>query len=138
MNGLEFFLFGDASADIVDYCSEGRSHGDFHQADVVHGTGKSEDFGTFAGFSADTGIPPAAVQHDLGHVGQRFHVVQYSGFFPQALLGRKGWTGPRHAALAFNGSHQRGFFTANKCPGTLIDFNVKIETGPQNIFSQQP
>ncbi len=57
LDGLEFFLAGDAASDIIYNLSQGCNHGHFYQPDVIHIAGKGKDLGSFAALGSDTGIP---------------------------------------------------------------------------------
>jgi len=137
LHRLEFSFARNAPADIVDHGAQGGPHGDFHQADVVDVAGKGENFGSLARLRSHTGIPGPAVADDLGDVGQGLHVVQDGRLVPQPFVGREWRPWARHAAAAFNGSHQGGFFTAHKGAGTLINFDFKIEAGAEDVGTEQ-
>ncbi len=59
------------------------------------------------------------------------------GFFQSPWMAGKRRPGPGHAPFPFDGRHQRGLFAADKGPGPAVDLQVKIETRPEDILSQE-
>ena len=74
----------------------------------------------------------------VGHVGVGLDVVQQRRLVPQAALGRERRTRTRFAAVAFDRGQQRRFFAADEGPGAHADFQVEVESGPENVLAQQP
>jgi len=101
-------------------------------------TCQGKGFGAFAFFGAHGSVPVGTFQDNLRYIGIGFHVVDVCRFSPQTADSREGraWTG--FTAFSFNGCHQRGFLTANKCSCTHPDFEIEGKIGPKNILSQQP
>ena len=137
LGGLEFLSLGDAAADVIDDGAQGRSHRDFHEADVVDVAGEREDLRPLALFGADAGVPGAAAEDDLPDVGEGFHVVQDARLLPEAGHGGEGGPRSRHAALALDGGHQRRFLAADEGAGALVDLQIEVKAGSQDILSQQ-
>ncbi len=137
LGGLEFLAFGDAAADVIDDGPQGRSHRDFHEADVVHVAGQREDLRPLALFGADAGVPGAAAEDDLPDVGEGFHVVQDARLLPETGDGGEG--GPRsgHAAFALDRGHQGRFLAADEGAGALVDLQIEVKAGSQDVLAQQ-
>ena len=138
LGGLEPLSLGNASADVEDDGAEGRSHRDFDQADVVDVAGEGEDLRSLALFRSDAGVPGPAPEHDLSDVGERLHVVQDARFLPEAGNGGEGGSRSRHAALSLDGGHQRRFLAADERARALVDLQIEVEAGPQDILPQEP
>ena len=85
----------------------------------------------------DAGIPLAAVPDDLRDVGEGFDVVQDRRFLPEPLERRERRTRTRHAAFALDRAHQSGFFAAYEGPRSLVDVDVEVEPGSEDVLSEQ-
>ena len=128
---------GDPAADVIDDGPQRGSHRDLHEADVVHVSGEREDLRPLAFFRADAGIPGAAAEHDLPDVGEGFHVVQDARLLPETGDGGEGGARSRHAAFALDRGHQGRFLAADEGAGALVDLQIKVKAGPEDVLSQE-
>ena len=137
LGGLELFPLGDAAADVEDDGAQGRSHRDFHEADVVDIAGEGEDLRPLALLRADAGVPGAAAEDDLPDVGEGFHVVEDARLLPETGHGGEGGPGSGHAAFPLDGGHQGRFLAADEGAGALVDLEIEVKAGSQDVLSQQ-
>ena len=137
LHGLELLAVGDAAADVEDDLAQRDAHRHFDQAGVVDLAGQGEDGGAGRLLGADGLEPLGALQDDLGRHGVALDVVDVGRLAPQAGDGREGRAGPRLAALAFDGGHQRGLLAADERAGAFLDLQVEGEAGAEDVLAQQ-
>ncbi len=80
----------------------------------------------------------APFEDDGGDVGVGFYVIEQRGLVPQTGLRRERRSRSRLAAAAFEGRHEGGLFAADKSAGAHADVEVEVETGAEDVRSEQP
>ena len=137
LDRFEFFTALDATADVEDDLAERRAHGHFDQAGVLDLAGQGKGFGAAAVFRTDSAEPVGTVVDDCRDVGKGFNVVDDRRLAPEPMLRWVGRTDGRHTSFTFDRVDQRGFFTADECPGTEPNFDIEAEVGVENVFTKQ-
>ena len=137
LDGLELLPVGNTAADVVEQFPQGDSHGDFHQTGVDDLTGKGEDLCPFTLLGSDGGIPIGTVENNMPDGGQGLDVVDHRRVAPETLLGGERRFGPGLTALAFDGGHQSGLFTADEGAGTHTNLYVEAETTFKDVLSEK-
>jgi hypothetical protein len=79
--------------------------------------------------------PPISIK--ARDAGQRLHVVDDRGHAEKARYRREGRTRARHAALALDALHERGFFAADEGASAHLEHDFQVETAAQNVLAQQ-
>src|ERR1017187_6690783 len=137
LDGLDRVTVRSAAAHFLDDLPERNSHRHFDEAVVGDLAGEREHFRALAFLRAETRIPVRSFADDGRDVGKRLDVVDERGATPQAALRREGRTRTRRAALAFDGSHERGFLSANKSARADADVHVENEGRFKNASAEQ-
>ncbi len=108
-----------------------------HQPGIFHLADQREDFGAGTFFRPDGFEPCTPFLHDDRHVAPGLHVVDICGFSIQspACRIRRAWH--RTTGFSFNGSDQCRLFTTNKCAGSFHHIQPEVQSGTQDIFTQQ-
>ena len=132
---LKLFAVGNTAADIIDNLAHGNTHRHLCQTGIIDFASQSENLGALGFFSTQLTVPVCAVNDNLRHVSKGFYVVDVRRLAPQAADRREWRTRARHTALAFDRSHQGGFFAANKGTGALFDMNSKAEIAFKNMLA---
>ena len=132
---LKLFTVGNTAADIIDNLAHGNTHRHLCQTGIIDFAGQSENLGALRFFCTQLAVPVCAVNNNLRHVSKGFYVVDVRRLAPQAAYRRERRTRARHTALAFDRSHQSGFFAANKGTGTLFNMNSKAEIAFKNMLA---
>ena len=122
---FELLATRDATTDIKDDIADRGTHGNLHQTNIVHCPGHRKNFCSLGTLGSNGCIPVTALEDDLAHIGIGFNVIEDRRLLPETLACRERRPWPGHSALTFDGIHQSGFFTADKCAGTLVDLDIK-------------
>ncbi len=81
--------------------------------------------------------PVGAQADDAGRVGVALDVVDVGGLAPEAGDRRVGRAGPRLAALALDGGHQRGLFAADERARAFFDLDIEGEVRAEDAIAEQ-
>ncbi len=77
-------------------------------------------------------------EDDERDVRQGFHVVDVGRLAPVALHGGERRARARHPSLAFERCDQGRFLTADERAASLVDGDVEIESGSEDVLAQEP
>ena len=130
-SGLHGFdrAFARSASELLNDLAEGHAHRNLDQPGPANRARQGEDLGSLAFRGADRGEPIAAFLDDRRHVGEGFDVVDQGRQIPEPGFGRVGGPGARYAPLALDRMQERGFLTADVCPGT--NANIEPEVKPR-------
>ena len=134
---LELLTVGDTAADVVNQFAQGRTHGDFYQANIVDFTAECKYLRTLRTFRTVLCKRVLAFTQDEGDARERFYVVYDGRLFPQTLYSREGGTGAGHTALTFNRVQECRFFTAYECACAKTKVHAEGEVRTQNVIAEQ-
>ena len=137
LDELQFPAAGSAAGHFVQGFAQVKAHGNFHHSGVVQGAAETENRRAGAALVADAGKPFAAFGDDFRHIGQGFDIVDIGGFAENAYLGGKGRPVAGHRPAALDGFHQSRFLAGNIGISGQGHFQVKTETGGENVGPQQ-
>ena len=79
--------------------------------------------------------PPISIR--AGTQAKRLDVVDDRGHAEQPLHCRERRTRTRHAALAFDTLHERGFLAAHEGAGAQLEHDFQVETAAQDVLAEQ-
>ena len=96
-----------------------------------------EHFGALALFGTHGGEIFCAFTDDGRNVGEGFHVVFRGRFAEQTLDRRIRRTRSGLAAVAFDGGHQRGLFTADERACAEFDVQIEIKAAAEDVLAEQ-
>ena len=78
----------------------------------------------------------SAVENDIGHAGQGFHVVENRGLSPEAPLDGTDVLGPGFAHMSLNGGHEGCGFAADEGAASADHLQLKPFPGAHHIVAQ--
>ncbi len=73
---------------------------------------------------------------DIGHLGQRLHVIDGSGFTEETVGCREGRLDAREATFAFDGFKQRRLLATDISAGAAADFDIYTVPRAENVLAQ--
>ena len=138
LRSLELSAVGYAAADVLDYLTQGRAHGDLNEAGVLYVAAERKDLGALGALGAHGGEALRAVQDYLRDICEGLDVVFGSGLSEKTLLRRERRSRTGLAAVALYGGHERGLLAADECACTESYVEVKIEAAVEYVFAEQP
>lgn len=138
-DGFEGASGFETSADIVDQLAESdRAAGEFVEAGTHYIAAHAHSARAAVAGGAHFGIFFGAHGEDVLHMTDGFHIVHDGRLHVEA---EHGWEirglDTRIGALAFEGFQQAGLLTANIGAGTLMDIDVEVEAGAEDVFAEK-
>ena len=121
----------------IDDGLERGAHGHLDKTDIVQCAGEREHLRALALFGPEAREPVRAVQNDRRNVRKGLDIVQHRRPLPQTLDRGERRLGPRHAALALDGRHERRLLAAHKGAGALIDLDIEVEPGAEDVLARE-
>ncbi len=131
-------LLPGAAANFEDDVAELDAQRNFHQPGPTYFADQRKSLGAVITFDAVLTVPIGTVSDNARQNAESFDIVDNGRFAEQAGLRREWRPRTGHPSFAFYRSNQCRFFAADKSAGALLDDNVKVESGAQNVIAKQP
>ncbi len=138
-DGLEGASGFEAPADIVDEFAESDcAAGEFVEAGTHDIAAHAHSARTAVAWGAHFGIFFRAHGKDVLHMADGFHIIHDGWLHVEA---EHSWEirglDTRVGALAFEGFQQAGLLTTNVGAGTLVDVDVEVKAGAEDVFAEK-
>ena len=137
LRGFELLSVGNPPTDGINHLRQRGPHGHFYQTGVDNVAGKGKYLCARALLRPELTEPVCPLQHNGGHGGQGFHVVNDGGLAKQTALEGERRFLSGFPSLPFHRRHQRSFLTTDESTCANPNFDVKVKTRAEDIFPQQ-
>ena len=138
-DGLEGAAWFESTANIMDQLAESHSAaGEFVEAGANDIAAHAHGASAAVAGGAHFGIFLWAHGDDVLHMADRFHIVHDGRLHVEAEHGWEiRWLDAGVGAFAFEGFEKAGFLAANVGASALVDIDVEVKAGAEDVFSEK-